>query len=635
MNGARQMTRDILPLIGPDSNVITPQFPSNPAQFGLPARAPDSPLAAKQKQSETLAHSNTKAASRSISPDDTPINPPKFRLKISQDEVTGDTPMDESDTMQKQDVDTDSITVDTSVSSEELDSARSSQVFHPPTPPLIPQSIQNWLESSSLKGSGAPAAIRSSHRKDGDEATRKRLAQFTRSRAKLMPRMDSYLHENAGRVLQPHANDSEYYSIPHLQECPDDLYPWSPSHPTEDTKQVHARLWELEMIERYLEEGSSSEDEDFPPKTDPADAMVALRAKKASRRWVQQQAVAAKAAKKASAITPQAPTKKPSKAAAVTPPTVEVTAESEMDVDKDSDVVACICKGPDDGRPMIQCDNCHSWLHVDCVTREEERSQLPDKWYCWKCPVGTAPERVSTDVQPIFVASTPEYSKNIRRETAADVTVYQASEKQQASPELSSYAPGAEPSSSSALLAERTPSPLSKDWPRYPFSVDDPMTAIASTPFVGANFASPYGAFDDSFDHLHSPNRGFGLRFAPPPSATPRRERPWTNYIGTFAAPTNPTGPQLSPNSAQALPIVQTDPLFIHYEHDAPKQTAHHQGRTKKKTKQKQKETEGSEKGEDTATAPPDSAESSNAEESGPFSDPGTADASTPTESHD
>jgi PHD-finger len=308
---------------------------------------------------------------------------------------------------------------------------------------------------------------------------------------------------------------------------------------------------------------------------------------------------------------------------------------------------------------MIQCDNCHSWLHVDCVTREEERSQLPDKWYCWKCPVGSAPERVSTTVQPVFAPGTPEYPKNIRRDTAADVPVYQASDRQQASPELGSY-PSAEVASSSLLesgpslapFLERTPPTLTKEWPKYGFNMwgeveaarqandrlDDPMTAIATTPFIGSSFASPYGPYDDSpFDHLQStPNSNFGLRFAPPPSTTPRKERPWTNYIGSFATPTNPTGPQLSPHSAQALPIVQTDPLFIHYEHDAPKQTAHHHGRSKRKGKPKEREALESDKGDDgSVQAPPDSADSSNTDEIGPFSDSGPADASTPVGSQE
>ncbi|KIM34385.1 hypothetical protein M408DRAFT_19298 [Serendipita vermifera MAFF 305830] len=640
----RNMGRDTLPPIQINPDAVTPQFPSNPAQFGLHIGGPESPLKRKESAATTALrkpHSDSKLDSRSISSDEVPVEMPEFRLEVSQDgdeEVNEDTSMDTSDTLQKQDIEpamSDSVALDTSASSEELESVRSSRAFQPRTPPSIPQSIQRWLGTASVKRSESHGSSRPIREKESSEKTRQRLAQFTRVQNKSTPMVDAYVHEHAGRILHPHAHESEHYGIPALNECPDDVYPWSLARPDGDTDHARTRLRKLEMIERYLEEETSSED-DNSPKTDPADAMVALRAKKASRNLIQKRKEATKVATKAtSASTPHAPAKKPSKAVLATPPKVEITPESEMDIDKDSDEVACICKGPDDGRPMIQCDNCHSWLHVDCVTREEERNRLPDKWYCWKCPVGTAPDRVSTDAQPVFVASsTPEYPKNLRRDTAADIPIYQASDKQQASPELGAYAPGAETPSSSALLAERTPQ-VNKDWPKYPFSVDDPMTAIAATPFIGSSFQSPYGTFDDSFDHLQSPNRNFGLQYAPPPSATPRRERPWTNYIGSFAAPTNPTGPQLSPSSAQALPIVQTDPLFIHYEHDAPKQTAHHHGRAKKKAKPKEKGTDGSEKGDETATAPPDSAESSNAEESGPFSDPGTVDASTPTESHD
>jgi hypothetical protein len=57
--------------------------------------------------------------------------------------------------------------------------------------------------------------------------------------------------------------------------------------------------------------------------------------------------------------------------------------------------------------------------------------------------------------------------------------------------------------------------------------------------------------------------------------------RPWQNYPGpNFMTPQGPTRVQFAPYQApqSTLPSVQTDPLFIHYEHDAPKTTAHHGG---------------------------------------------------------
>ena len=663
----------MLPSIGANAELITPQFPGKPALFGLHSRILESPLAAKKRDSVPHAYSEVQinavdVSSRSVSSEDGPLRPLKLpvstRSEVHQDTIEEDQALprefvDDLVSISQADVDaatSEPATAETNTSSE-VESLRSVPKPHLRVFPSIPQSISRWLEATSPKRSEARGALEFSHREQGLEGTRKRLAQFTQTQSISLPRLEPYVHEQLGRVLRPCVGD-EYCSILSMREYPDDLYPWSLARQPVDAKHVQTRLRELEMIERYLEGvTSSSEDDRPPPKVDTADAMVALRSKKRSRRKIRQLTLEAKTATKtAPTTTAQSFGKRAGKGPAVTVPKVTIVPDSEMDVDKDNGEVACICKGPDDGRRMIQCDNCHSWLHVDCVTREEERSQLPDKWYCWKCPVGTAPERVSTDVQPILVATIPEYSKNIQHDTAADVPVYQASEKQQASPGMGSYAPDAKEVSASLLESRSNGSPTSppllKEWTRYPYNtwtegdmvrhandrMDDPMTAIASTPFIGSSFASPYGSYDDpSFDPPPlTPNRNFGLRFAPPASATPKKDRPWTNYIGSFATPMNSTGPQLSSNSAQVLPIVQTDPLFIHYEHDAPKQTAHHHGRNKRKVKPKEKDTLESDKGDDgSVQAPPDSADSSNTDEIGPFSDSGTAEASTPIGSQD
>jgi hypothetical protein len=32
----------------------------------------------------------------------------------------------------------------------------------------------------------------------------------------------------------------------------------------------------------------------------------------------------------------------------------------------------CICRGKDDGRPMIHCSHCEDWYHFDCVALNED-----------------------------------------------------------------------------------------------------------------------------------------------------------------------------------------------------------------------------------------------------------------------
>lgn len=42
----------------------------------------------------------------------------------------------------------------------------------------------------------------------------------------------------------------------------------------------------------------------------------------------------------------------------------------------------CWCRGVDDGRPMVQCDECGKWYHEECA--EEEGRPLSEEaaWYC-------------------------------------------------------------------------------------------------------------------------------------------------------------------------------------------------------------------------------------------------------------
>ena len=43
----------------------------------------------------------------------------------------------------------------------------------------------------------------------------------------------------------------------------------------------------------------------------------------------------------------------------------------------------CVCRMPDDGREMVQCDRCDSWFHVSCVALVNRRGD----WYCRRCVV--------------------------------------------------------------------------------------------------------------------------------------------------------------------------------------------------------------------------------------------------------
>ena len=52
--------------------------------------------------------------------------------------------------------------------------------------------------------------------------------------------------------------------------------------------------------------------------------------------------------------------------------------------DDDSfDLVTCYCTKPFAGRPMIECSQCLTWIHLSCA--KIKRSNIPDVFICVKC----------------------------------------------------------------------------------------------------------------------------------------------------------------------------------------------------------------------------------------------------------
>lgn len=52
--------------------------------------------------------------------------------------------------------------------------------------------------------------------------------------------------------------------------------------------------------------------------------------------------------------------------------------------DDDSwDLVTCFCMKPFAGRPMIECNECHTWIHLSCA--KIRKSNVPEVFVCQKC----------------------------------------------------------------------------------------------------------------------------------------------------------------------------------------------------------------------------------------------------------
>ncbi|KAG7217463.1 hypothetical protein INR49_021476 [Caranx melampygus] len=67
-----------------------------------------------------------------------------------------------------------------------------------------------------------------------------------------------------------------------------------------------------------------------------------------------------------------------------------------VDSDDDSwDLVTCFCMKPFAGRAMIECNKCHTWIHLSCA--KIRKSHVPETYVCQSCREmdGTADARRS------------------------------------------------------------------------------------------------------------------------------------------------------------------------------------------------------------------------------------------------
>jgi hypothetical protein len=74
----------------------------------------------------------------------------------------------------------------------------------------------------------------------------------------------------------------------------------------------------------------------------------------------------------------------------------------------------CVCRKPDNGEFMIQCDKCNEWFHGDCVNEKEPG---PEEYTCRSCL-----EKPITPVRPKPV-------KQIKKESSKTATMRTMAEK--------------------------------------------------------------------------------------------------------------------------------------------------------------------------------------------------------------
>ncbi|KAG2160249.1 uncharacterized protein EDB93DRAFT_1114262 [Suillus bovinus] len=68
------------------------------------------------------------------------------------------------------------------------------------------------------------------------------------------------------------------------------------------------------------------------------------------------------------------------------------------------DEIVCICRGSDDGRELVQCDECHTWYHLQCIGIRSvaDLGKEEDPWFCGSC-AKTPPPDILPSFEPTFV----------------------------------------------------------------------------------------------------------------------------------------------------------------------------------------------------------------------------------------
>ncbi|XP_061689627.1 PHD finger protein 13 [Syngnathoides biaculeatus] len=69
-----------------------------------------------------------------------------------------------------------------------------------------------------------------------------------------------------------------------------------------------------------------------------------------------------------------------------------------VDSDDDSwDLVTCFCMKPFAGRAMIECNKCHTWIHLSCA--KIRKSHVPETYVCQSCRENSVPVASGVDAR--------------------------------------------------------------------------------------------------------------------------------------------------------------------------------------------------------------------------------------------
>ncbi|KAG2091523.1 uncharacterized protein F5147DRAFT_723679 [Suillus discolor] len=180
------------------------------------------------------------------------------------------------------------------------------------------------------------------------------------------------------------------------------------------------------------------------------------------------------------------------------------------------DEIVCICRGSDDGRELVQCDECHTWYHLQCIGIRSvaDLGREEDPWFCGSC-AKTPPPDILPSFEPTFVPT----EEKLRHDKSYDPPFFHVGlNPSPAVPWNSSPRPPMTPPgrragpyfSSGSSWDEASSQP----GPRTPQLSSQSVRVYTMTP----GCAEPFVADESPFDPTSTPSRGirFGAPFATP-----------------------------------------------------------------------------------------------------------------------
>lgn len=321
----------------------------------------------------------------------------------------------------------------------------------------------------------------------------------------------------------------------------DQSFPWSMRVAERSETALKEEEEKLKWIERYLERESDEDEEedqslhlpDLPDEEDKA-VTAALAPKRGRGKMVPLPVNPAESrkptVKRHSRYFPSDPAD--ARAALLSKRSVRALSFRRK---QEREEVVCICNGRDDGRDLVQCDDCKTWFHLECIGINDvsELGSEDDPWYCTNC-LGVPPPRTSS---PTFVPT-----DNRPASSRPNDPLFFQGAGQESPPGIPWNTPRAP---KTPVRGSRTTAPQLSSRSSW----DDSSSQVGpETPSTGTRprvYETPpvFKPLEEPFDPMSTPSRG--MRFSGP-FATPK-PMVWPSRHGPVQTPSKPSRKQAAP----------------------------------------------------------------------------------------